>query len=293
MRPHLALTILLLPLLTGCPSAPPPASLLPNANAAIDRMRATTASCIGVQAKAKIDHFGKQGRVRGDLLMFVALPARLRMDVVSPFGATLATLTSDSERFALADLREKRFYVGPATACNIARLTTVPIPGPVLVDLLRGQAPVLKHDPAAMTIAWDGKGYYVVRIPSTRDAVEEIHLVPRPEDFGKDWSQQRMRVLDVTVRQQGLVLYHADMDDHSPAPMATPRIDPDGIDPPIPPSGPFCDAELPRRIHVDVPGLNTDVRFTYETVTWNPPLPAGAFLQLPPENMPLTPVSCE
>ncbi len=292
MRPLLAL-IVFLPLLTGCPSAPPPASLLPNATAAVDRMRATAACGTSVQASAKIDHFGKEGRVRGDLLMFVALPARIRMDIVSPFGATVATLTSDSQKFALADLREKRFYVGPASACNIARLTTVPIPGPVLVDLLRGQAPVLKHDPAAMTIEWHRNGYYVLRIPSTHNAVEEIHLVPRPEDFGKEWNQQRMRVLDVTVFQEGLVLYHAEMDDHAVAPMAKPRVDPDGIDPPIPPSGPFCDAELPRRIHVDVPGLKEDVLFRYDQVTWNPPLAQGTFVQQPPPMMTVTPVTCE
>jgi hypothetical protein len=256
-------------------------------------MRATAACGTSVQASAKIDHFGKGGRVRGDLLMFVALPARIRMDIVSPFGATVATLTSDSQKFALTDLREKRFYVGPASACNIARLTTVPIPGPVLVDLLRGQAPVLKHGSSAMTLEWDKKGYYVLRVPSTRNAVEEVHLVPRPEDFGKEWSQQRMRVLDVTVFQEGLVLYHAEMNDHAVAPMAKPRIDPDGIDPPIPPSGPFCDAELPRRIHVDVPGLGEDVLFRYDQVTWNPPLAEGTFVQQRPPMMTVTPVTCE
>ena len=256
-------------------------------------MRATTASCTGVQASAKIDHFGKEGRVRGDLMMFVSQPARIRMDVISPFGVTLATLTSDSKRFALADLRDKRFYVGPATACNIARLTTVPIPGPVLVDLLRGQAPLLKHEATAMTLEWKKEGYYVLRIPSTRDAVEEIHLVPRPDDFGKPWGEQRVRVLDVTVRQQGLVLYHAEMDAHSPAPMSKPRVDPDQIDPPIAPSGPFCDAELPRRIHLEVPGLGEDVLFRYDQVTWNPPLPKGTFTQPPPEGLPVMQVDCE
>jgi hypothetical protein len=283
----------LVTLLAGCASVPPPASQLPSATAAIDTMRATASRCTGLQAAAKIDHFGKEGRVRGDLLMFVAVPARLRMDIVSPFGVTLATLTSDGAHFALSDLREKRFYVGPASACNIKRLTTVPLPGSVLVNLLRGQAPVLKHEPGVGTVAWSGAGYYVVTIPSTRTATEELHLAPRQEDRSKPWNEQRMRLLDVVVRQYGEVLYHAELDGHAVAPMAKERIDADGIDPPLPPSGPFCDAELPRRIHVVVPDLREDVLFRYDQVTWNPPLPEGTFSQPAPASMPVVPVECD
>ena len=278
--------------LLGCPSAPPPASQLPSAAAAILRMRATHAGCNAVQANAKIDHFGKQGRVRGDLLMFAGVPANVRMDVISPFGVSLATLTTDGTRFSLADLRDKRFYVGPATACNIARLTTVPIPGHVLVDLFRGEAPVLKHDEAATKIAWSGSGYYVVTIPGTRDASEELHIAPTPDDLAKPWSDQRMRVLEVTVRQYGGVLYRAKLDDHARAPMAKERLDPDNLEPPIPPSGPECTAEIPRKIQVDVPDQDEEVKFTYEQVTWNPPLPEGTFVQPVPPGMPVVPVTC-
>jgi hypothetical protein len=287
------LTLLVAPYLVGCPSVPPPASLLPSATAAIDRLRATASCGTALQAAAKIDHFGKQGRVRGDLLMFVAVPARLRMDIVSPFGVTLATLTSDGAHFALTDLREKRFLVGRASACNIKRLTTVPLPGSVLVDLLRGQAPVLKHEPNAGTVAWDRAGYYVVTVPSTRTASEELHLAPRPGDASRPWSEQRLRLVDVVVRQYGAVLYHAALDGHLPAPMATERVDPAHIDPTIPPSGPFCDADLPRRIHVDVPDLHEDVLFRYDEVTWNPPLPEGIFTQPQPAGMEVVRVECD
>lgn len=101
-------------------------------------MHATFACGNAVQATAKIDHFGQQGRIRAELLLFAARAERIRMDVVSPFGVALATLTSDDARFSLADMRGRRFFVGPASACNIARLTTVPLPGHALVDLLRG-----------------------------------------------------------------------------------------------------------------------------------------------------------
>src|SRR5690606_21543152 len=139
-----------------------------------------------------------------------------------------------------------RFLHGPAAACNIARLTTIEMPGHVLVSLLRGEAPILKHGDADATISWDSGGYYVVTIKSTRQAEEEIRIAPHPADFGLPWDKQRMRVVDVVVRQEGWVLYHAELDEHAPAPMSGPRVDPDGLDPPIPPSGPVCTAELPR-----------------------------------------------
>lgn len=278
---------------SGCarPIAPPP-SAPPSADAVIARMRDAYRCGNAVQATAKIDHFGEHGRVRGEVMLFAARPALLRMDIVSPFGVTLATLTTDGARFALADLRDKRFYVGPASACNIARLTAVPVPAYVLVDLLRGEAPVLKHAPQDAAMAWNPAGYYALTIPSTREAREEIHLAPRPEDWALPWDRQRMRVLDVRVEQQGYVLYHAEMGDHGGAPTAGPREDPDNLAPPLPPSGPPCDAEIPRKIRVEVPNPAADVRFQYEQLFWNPPLPEGTFEQAPPPGMRAEEVLC-
>jgi len=287
-------SLLCIPLLFLSASAvKPPASQLPSAQAAIDRLRAQGACENASQSAAKIDHFGEKGRVRGDLLMFVAVPNRIRMDVVSPFGVTLATLASDGRVFSLADLREKKFYVGPASACNIARLTTVPIPPHVLVELLHGQPPVLVHPPNATAVEWSGKGYYVVRIDGTRDAHEELHVQVHSEDFSKPWGEQRLRLVDVCVSQNGIDLYHAELDGHAAAHTAGPRVDPDGIDPPIPPSGPQCSAEVPRRIHVEVPYADDDVLFRYDSVLWNPPLPEGTFTQPVPGGMPVVPVTCE
>jgi len=285
-------------LLGGC-GVTPPASQLPDAAAAIDRMRATLAPCTGVQAGASFEVSRSvalvfSGSVRGDLLLFAASPASVRLDLVSSFGLSLATLTSDGTRFAFADMREKRFSVGEASACNIARFTTVPMPPNVLVDLLLGRAPVLKHVSPG-TIEWSGEGYYVVTIPGTREATEEIRLAPAPADFRKPWSEQRMRVVGVKVRQYGVTLYDVSLDGYRRAPMAKERVDADGIDPPIPPSGPLCEAELPRHIHIEVPDKNEelDLRYKDKEVTWNPPLPEGIFQQWPQAGLPVVRVRCD
>jgi hypothetical protein len=276
----------------GCGAIAPPRSLVPTAEAAVDRLRETGRCEVAIQASAKIEHEGDRGRVRGDLFLFAAVPDRMRMDALSPLGSTVLTLTSDGRAFGLADFREKRFLEGPASACNIARLTSVPVPPFALVSLLRGQAPLLKHDSRGLEVSWNPRGYYVVTITSTRDAVEELHVAPRPPDWDKPWSEQRMRLLDVTVRQYGSILYHAELSNHVVAAMGKERIDALGTDPPLPPSGPFCDAEIPRRIHLEVPGPNADVEFRYEDITWNPPLPEGVFRQVPPDGMRVEPVDC-
>jgi hypothetical protein len=279
--------------LSGCirPIAPP--SMPPSADAALARMRAGFACGNAVQGNGKLDHYGVGGRVRVEVLLFAARPGRLRMDIVSPFGITVATLTSDDDKFALADLRDKRFYVGPASACNIARLTSVPVPPHVLVDLLRGEAPVLKHDAQQTTMVWNPHGYWVLGIASTRGASEEIHLAPRLEDWSLPWDRQRMRVLDVRVTQQGYELYHAQLDDHAGARTAGPREDPDNLAPATPPSGPVCDAEIPRKVRVQVSEPGADVRLQYEQILWNPPLPEGTFEQQPPPGMRPESVVCE
>ncbi len=278
--------------LAGCGS-PAPASRVPTARDAVDRVHATQDCGVGIHATAKIDQFSKEGRVRGDLLAFAVWPERIRMDIVSPFGVTLWTLASDGQKFSVYDLREKRFFVGPASACNIARLTTVPMPGHVLVSLLRGEAPVLKHGDTDATIAWNGGGYYVVTFKGANATVERIKVQPHPDDLTLPWEKQRMRVLDVVVEQEGVVLYHAELSDHKTAPMDKPIVDPDGIDPPTPTSGPTCTAELPRRIHVEVPGKNQDVLFRYENVTWNPPLSDGTFTQNVPPGVEIVRVTCD
>jgi len=280
-------------LATACGKAPPP-SVFPNGEAALDRMKATYACVNGVQGNAKIDRFAPEGRVRGEVHLFAVNPDRVRFDVVSPFGAMLYTLTADGDHFQMLDVKEKQFLYGPASPCNLARMTRVPIPGHALVSLLRGEAPVLVHAKDDASIAWDrDEGFYRVVVPSTRDAKQEIHLGIRPEDWDKPWSEQRLRVLSVLVSQRGLDLYQAELENHEPAQTSKPREDPDGLEPPIPPSGPACDAELPRSIRMRVPHTEEDVIFQYKSAVWNPPLVQGAFEQPVPGGVRKVFVTCD
>jgi len=249
-------------------------------------MRATQDCGLGVHATAKIDSFTPQGRARGQLLLYASWPSMLRMDVIGPMNVGIvATLASNPANFSLADLQQKRFFYGPAKACNIARLTQVPVPGHALVSLLRGAPPVLAHAPETAAIAWSPRGHYVVTLKGAQEAEQEIHLAPHPSDWLVPWENQRMRLVGTEVRQHGRVLYHASLGGHRSAPMSEPRVDPDGIDPPVAVSGPVCTADLPATLEVEVPDSRVNVRFRYENVTWNPPLIDGLFVMAPPPGL--------
>ena len=257
----------------------------------------STYSCSrGIQGEARIDYFGNQGRGRGSMLYKVEMPDRIRFDVFSPFGVTLATLTSDGRRFSLFDMRSKSFLFGPASACNLARFTQVPVPPSALAQILTGEAPVLVHEAGAARIDWQssffGEGHYVITIPSRHAAFETITLVPRPQDWDVPWKEQRMRVLSVEVEQEGTALYRATLAEHRTAHTAPPEVDPDFPGVSLPPSGPPCDAEVPRRVRLEVPNGEQDLVLVNKEVVHNPPLTPGSFQQPIPGGVKVRHVEC-
>lgn len=277
--------------LAGCSRSPPP-SRFPGAEEALSRMRATHDCSRGIQGESKVDYFGDQGRVRGSLLFVTARPERVRFDVFSPFGATISTLTSDGSQFALLDFTQKQMFHGPASECNVARFLRVPVSPHALVTLLGGEAPVLVHSPGQATLAWEG-GTYVVRVTSRHGATETIHLEPRSQDWTRPWSEQQVRVTRVIVAQRGTELYSAELDDFRPARAALPRSDPDGIDPDIPPSGPPCSAEVPRRVHLVSEASGEDVVIQHRELWHNPPLQPGLFHQERPRGVKVRLSTCQ
>lgn len=278
-------------LLAGaCHRAAPP-SRFPSARDAIERMRGSIACSRGLMGEGTFDYFGDEGRVRAKTLYVVARPKRLRFDVVNPMGGVLSTLTSDGSTFAYSDLRERVFLLGPADECNLEQALKVPLPPEALGELLSGQAPILVHGPNDARLEWES-GAYVIDIASEFQATERVRLVPRDEDWERPWQEQRLRVLDVRVAQRGRVLYEASLDEHRAASTAEPRQDPDGLEPDILPSGPSCDAEVPRRVRFLVPGAGRDIVFVQGEVHHNPPLTDELFAQAPAPGMNVRRSSC-
>jgi hypothetical protein len=277
-------------LATCCARSAPP-SQFPNAGAAIERMRGTLACNRALSGEASLDYFGDEGRLKAQALYVVAKPDRLRFDVMSPLGGVLSTATSDGQEFSLLDVREKVFWSGEASECNVERALKVPIPPAALGQLLSGEAPILVHTSEQAQLSWDS-GSYRLQIASEYDAREEVRLLPHDADWNRPWAEQRVRVLEVRVWQKGYLLYEVALSEHERAAMATPREDPEGIEPPVPPSGPVCSAEVPRNIRFRVPGAGRDVVFLQKQVRHNPPLVPELFRQSAPPGVAVKRSTC-
>ena len=261
-----------------------PLSRIPSPRDAIDRMRASLWCSRGLVGEGVFDYLGDDGRVRARSLYVVARPNQLRVDVLSPMGGVLSTLTSDGQRFAFADQRQRLFVRGAADECNLQRALQVPLPPEALGELLTGQAPILEHRPESAQLGWDA-GSYLLELRGEHEATERVRLVPRDEDWNRPWQEQRMRVIEVSVSQRQLVLYTAELGEHKSASTAAPRVDPDGIEPDVPPSGPRCDAEVPRHLRFEVPGEGRDIVFEQKEVHHNPPISAELFTQEVPAGL--------
>lgn len=99
------------------------------------------------------DTFTREGRVKARKSVVVAdRSGRLRIEAVVPPVGTIATLVSDGHRFALYDLRKKRFYQGPATPSNLARLLPIRLRGQEIAQLLFGEPPLVAPAPKSMKL---------------------------------------------------------------------------------------------------------------------------------------------
>lgn len=155
LAPALALAAL------SCGPVPMPEGAFRSAPDLLERMASLRGRVRTLRAAGRVDHFGEEQRVQGRAFVFLELPGRLRIDVLSPFGSPLSVLTVDEDDFALADHRAGRFFSGPAEPCNIARLVQVPLPPEDAVRILIGDVPLIPGEPE---IGWLDRGRYRVTV---------------------------------------------------------------------------------------------------------------------------------
>lgn len=262
--------------LVGCGSTRPPSSQFPDARSAVGRLDATYASVTGLQGSATIDYLSDRGRVRGDLSMLVTAPAKLRFAVRANVVGAAGEVASDGLRFTADDKAHGRYVFGPATPCNVARITQVPLASKELVPMLWGMRPAIDEPISCSSLRWDRDGYYAVMLGQGARA-HELHLAPHPDDWAKPWSAQRVRLVGVIGWQDERMLYRVTLRDHRPTGTASPLVDPDGLNPDVPPSGPMVTVDVPRALHVEMPDRNTDVLLRIDQAYLNPPLLPKAF----------------
>jgi outer membrane lipoprotein-sorting protein len=234
---------------------PTPAELL---DALRDRARRLTS----LRAEAKVDHLGEGGeRVRLSMAMLLERGGKLRLEANSPLGGALATLVSDGKQFALLDVRQNRFQVGPALPCNVARLIRIELPPDDVVAVLMGGAP-LEGDP--LESSWDREhgGRERLRLRTPDGGQETLELDGRNRVWDVLKGERRLPGGEVLWR-----LEHESFRDHG-------------------------GARLPERTQVEEPRIGSDARIRFRSVAPNVTPPEGAFHLDPPAGLVPERVDC-
>jgi outer membrane lipoprotein-sorting protein len=114
-----------------------------------------------LSAELRVEIWRKGERVRLRQLIEVERPDKLRVDTLSPFDQPLQMMASDGHNVSIYSLEKKRFWQGPATPDNLARLLPLRLEGEELASLLRGGVPLIQY--ADATMGWDAeRGCYQV-----------------------------------------------------------------------------------------------------------------------------------
>jgi hypothetical protein len=229
----------------------------------------------GLQAEARVEQRGSQGRIRGTVLLMVVSPARIRFDVLTQFGPA-ATLTSDGERFELLDQREGRFLEGPACPSNIARFLGVALTPSDVTRLLLGDAPIIESATREIETI---RGGYIVTLYS-EDRVQEVEIHIRRGDEDAPPESQFLRLARTELFDaEGRSLVRAVFSDHRIVP------DPDDEE--------GRGVAIPFRVQLDdyVRDATTTVRM--KEVELDVEVPDDAFSQAQPAGMPSSFAPCE
>lgn len=271
---------------TGCPVAPP-LSHLPDGQAAIDRLRASTACAQSVRVDDASASVPKVPIVKLGAMAIAERPNHFRFDF-SAFGQLAATLTCDGTTLTFVNLRNPQTQQLPATAGALASAVGIGVTPNVIVSLMLGRAPVLVHSQTP-SVKWES-GHYVVELDGTNAWHEHIELIPRESDWNKPWQEQRMQLLRVRVSKEGLDLYDAHLGDHrvikaapppsssQPTSLCNPELDAvlgttcnSGTTAPI-----HCeDVELPTDVEIESGGRTVSIH--EKKVVLNPPIDPKVF----------------
>lgn len=268
----------------GGASATCPVSRPSTGAALLEAHGAKRARLTTLRAEARVEQWGKRGRVRGTVRLMVSRPSRVRFDALTQFGPML-TLTSDGEVFALHDLEQKRFLTGPTCPKNIEALVGVPVSGEEIARLLL--ADVFAPPPAgagetaaagalAAPPECTGEGFLRVGAPMASGTMTYDFEVPK-KDGALALADQRTRLVRVTAADpSGRVRWRAKLGDHRAVSAR------DGTR-----------AEFPFEVDVEEPGSGARTRFRFQSVELGVSLPGDAFVQSPPPGMLAETASCE
>jgi hypothetical protein len=223
-----------------------------------------------------VDQRGEGGRIRGTVWMLLARPDRVRFDAMTQLGPA-ATLTANSESFAMLDMRENRFLEGPSCAPNIARLLGVSFEASEVARFLLGDTPRIEGE---SSMACGGEGY-IVEINGADGRRQELAFSVREGDLEAPPEDQFLRLMRSTLyHPDGRADWTVTFSDHQL--IADPR-DPEGRG-----------VALPHAIHFEDLDQDTDVLVRYKSIDLlEEAPPTDVFEQPVPSGLSSEYVSCD
>lgn len=276
-RDLLVLCGLLSGLLASCAGASCPRETFTSAEPLLRSFGSMRSPARSLRAEARVDRRDETGRIRGTVLMLLERPDHVRFDAMTQFGPA-AVLTSDGEEFALVDLRENRFFVGPSCAENIERLLGLPLDGADVARFLFGETPLI--DASDEDVVCEG-GHYTVTRRAEDGRTQVLVLDVRQADVLAPATEQRLRLRSSEVRTaDGAIEWRVRYDDH--------RVVEDPRDTETPRRG----VAMPFTIHFELPAHGIDTLVRFGSIDLNPSIPADAFHQEPRDGLSIEPVEC-
>ena len=264
--------------LTGCPGRPCPTYPFRDPAGALEHYVAMRGPARVLRAEARVDRRDSEGRIRGTVLMFVERPERVRFDAMTQFGPA-AVLTSDGERFALMDLRENRYFVGPTCPANIERLLGIRFGGEEVTRFLLGETPTI--DAAERTMRCEN-GAYVITLVATDGTRQELALQVRGSDLEAQPEDQQLRLIRSEVfGPDGQTVWRVTFDNYQ------------FVADPGDESTPQRGVMMPYSLRFEDPLRGTDTLVRFERIDLNVEVPEGAFQQEPRPGLSVEEVTCE
>ncbi|MDB4974132.1 MAG: hypothetical protein JWN48_2473 [Myxococcaceae bacterium] len=257
----------------GCAGASCPTQRIIDPAQALRAQRAASAPIRSLRADAKIDQRGKEGRIRGRILMFVERPDRVRFDAMTQFGPALI-LTSDGQKLALSDFKDNRFMTGPACAKNLGRVVGVALSSAEVASVLLGDAPLIGDASSATQdgLTCGGDGLYKLTRRAADGAHEELSFRVPDSDLQKAPSDQRLYLAAVTLWDaQGKRLYRVRYEDYR-------RVG---------------QSELPHTVRIDDFVNDSDALLRLSDVAVDVKVPEGAFVQTARPGLKVEEVACD
>lgn len=195
----------------GCPRSHCPTTPHTDPERMMRMHRSLTRTVRALRAEARVEQHGRQGRLRGTVLLFLQRPDRVRFDAMTQLGP-VAVLTTDGESFQLLDHRNEAFLEGPACPENVARFLAIHMSGADVARFLVGDTPRLDTDQVSLSCGEEG---YSVELEHPDGRRQTLVYDVREGDEDTPPDHQHLRLRSSTMRHpDGRTNWRATFDDY-------------------------------------------------------------------------------